>query len=131
MKYLGIDVGTVRVGVAIVNIDGGIPFPLGVLQRAQGRAERGLLALIKEHSPEKIVVGLPLNADGTESLQCQDVRGFCRRLSKRTSTPLVFADEYHSSEDALELSRQSGKARSEIDDLAACIILQRYLSSCE
>jgi putative Holliday junction resolvase len=125
---LGIDVGQARVGIAILSAT--LPTPLCTVQRAAGKAEKRVIELLSEYKISKIVVGLPLNEDGTESAQCDDVRRFARRIERRTGALIVFIDEYSSSLEAEERLYARGVSRperAEIDALAAAIILERYL----
>jgi putative Holliday junction resolvase len=112
---IALDVGTVRVGVARSIL--GIVYPLMVLDRAQSRAEKEILALICREKIDGIVVGLPLSDDGRENKQCLDIHTFTKRLRRRTPVPIVFQDEYLSS---LESDGHDGKA--------AALILQRFIT---
>jgi putative Holliday junction resolvase len=112
---IALDVGTVRVGVARSIL--GIVYPLIVLDRAQSRAEKEILALISRYKIDGIVVGLPLSDDSSENKQCLDVRTFANRLKKRTPVPIVYQDEYLSS---LESDGHDAKA--------AALILQRFIT---
>jgi putative Holliday junction resolvase len=112
---IALDIGKVRIGVARSVL--GIISPLMVLERAQSRGEKEILALISQENIDGIIVGLPLSADGSENKQCLDVRAFTNRLKKRTSLPIVFQDEYLSS-----LETDGNDAR------AAALILQRYIT---
>lgn len=127
IRLLGIDVGTVRVGLAIAQ-DGHIA-PLEITKKSQGSAERKILRIIKELDIQTLVIGLPLSDDNSESPQCESVRAFAHRLSKRTSVPIVFQDEYLSSAEAHERSFRQRNSAKYIDDIAACIILERYLEN--
>lgn len=127
MVVVAIDVGTVRVGAAWGDSAVGIAFPLAVWPKAQGRAERELLAVLAERTPEVLVVGLPLGPAGERTATCDVVEGFVRRLVKRAAIRVEFVDEAFSSEDALERLRSAGAERAELDAYAACLILERYL----
>ncbi len=130
MWLIGLDIGDVRVGVALYERSAAVPMPHSTFQRAKGEAERAILALCSERQVERIIVGLPLNDDGSESEQCEKVRQFSRRLEKRIEIPLEFVDEYASSEEALQRLRDSGVRQPEvgrIDALAASILIERYL----
>ena len=83
MSILSLDVGDVRVGLAIMDEALRLPLPLGVVNRAQGEAERHILALCLERKVTKIVIGLPLSESGSENDQCLKVRNFARRLAQR------------------------------------------------
>jgi putative Holliday junction resolvase len=91
--------------------------------------------LIKERNIELIVVGLPLNEDGSRNEQCSHVENFCRRLRKRVDIRLEFFDEYLSSMEAEEMiggSRaklREAREQGLIDSMAAAIILKNYLES--
>ena len=128
MIVVAIDVGTVRVGAAWGDAKVGIAFPLAVWPKAQGRAERELLAVIGERRPEVVVVGLPLGPQGERTATCEVVEGFVRRLVKRVSVRVEYIDEAFSSEDAAERVRSAGAAIADIDAYAACVILERYFS---
>jgi putative Holliday junction resolvase len=112
---IAIDVGTVRVGIARSIL--GIVCPIMVLDRAQSRAEKEILALIVREKIDGIIIGLPLSEDGSENKQCIDVRSFANRLMKRTPIPIVFQDEYLTS---LESDGHDAKA--------AALILQRFIT---
>ena len=127
MILLGIDVGTVRVGVAWSDSSVKIPFPLAVWPKAQGRAERELLREIEARKAKVLVVGLPLGPNDERTTICDIVESFTRRLSKRTSIEIVYVDESFSSDEASERLRAAGADRAELDAYAACLILERYL----
>lgn len=128
MVVLAIDIGTVRVGAAWGDSTVGIAFPLAVWPKAQGRAERELIAVLAERKVELLVVGLPLGPQGERTATCDVVEGFVRRLSKRASIRVEFIDEAFSSQDAAERLESADAERSELDAYAACLILERYFT---
>ena len=130
MIILALDVGDVRVGVALLDTAAGVPLPLPACSRAKGEAERRIIDLCSERSIAHILIGLPLSDDNRENSQCEKVRNFSRRLGKRINVQMEFIDEYLSSEEALQRLREQGNRRPEpgqIDSLAAVILLERYL----
>lgn len=128
MLVVAIDVGTVRVGVASGDSAVGIAFPLAVWPKAQSRAERELVQVIRERQPGLLVVGMPLGPAGERTATCEIVDQFVRRLSKRVAIQVEFVDEAFSSEDARERLQSAGAADSELDAYAASIILERYFA---
>lgn len=87
-------------------------------------------ALIKEWRPKKVIVGLPLNMDGSESEMCARARKFGRRLEGRFGCEVVFIDERLSTREAKELANDRGHkgnyGQDPIDSLAAVVILQSW-----
>lgn len=130
---LGIDVGKVRVGVAKASSKNKIAFPVGVYSRAKYEAEGKILDIIKKNNIITLVVGLPLSENGEESIQCQDVRKFTKRLSNRTDIRIMYQDEYASSLEAKERLLALNKLNNskEVDAHAACLILESYFNSNE
>ena len=124
-NLLGVDVGTVRVGVAILGPDSLRAVPLGIYKRAQKVAEQAILTLIQRHGIKKLVVGLPLNDKSLLTQQCEDVIQFIRRLGRRTTVEVVFVDEYLSTEEVKQSSKR--KVGEPVDDLSAAYLLQEYL----
>lgn len=130
MWLLGLDIGDVRVGVAVCDLAARVPIPHATFDRAQGGAERAIIELCTERPIERVIVGLPLSDDGSENPQCEKVRQFSRRLEKRIAKPIEFIDEYASSEEAQQRLREGGVRQPElgrIDALAASILIERYL----
>ena len=135
MRYLGIDYGLKRIGLAISDAGESIVSPLCQLEFNRGGPERIILELeriIRENEVEAIVVGLPLNMDGSEGRQAQLTRSFAAKIMQAVPLPVHFADERLSSTAADEklaeasLSRRKRKARR--DMLAACEILHDFLN---
>jgi putative Holliday junction resolvase len=132
---IGLDVGSKRVGVALSDSTELIASPHDTLDRAQNRAEQGIIQLVATSKASALVVGLPLNDDNSESEQCQNVKNFCRRLLKRVNIELYYVDEFGSSMEA-EAKLRSVKSRKlskgnkgAVDAAAAAIILQEFLDS--
>ncbi len=133
-KILGLDVGTKRVGVAIAEVGGGAQSVrvLGTFARPQNQAQEKVLELIEEYGVERIVVGLPLGANGQRTDQCDDVERFAKRIEKRTEVPMIFMDEFLSSEQAKEQlgvknPHSFERKKGDIDAVAASIILSEYI----
>jgi putative Holliday junction resolvase len=130
MRYLAIDYGSRRTGLAICDADETIASPLRVLQGA-----RSLIARIAEIAAAEgvngLVVGLPLNMDGSEGPQAAGTRAFAQHLRERTDLPVHFQDERLSSFGAAEKLNEAGlsKARrkARLDAVAAAEILQAFL----
>ena len=131
MIVIAVDVGTVRVGVAWGDTQAGFAFPVGVYQRAQGRAEKALKALLEEKKAGQVVIGLALGEHVEPTELSENARAFAKRLSKRVSVPIGFVDESFSSEEALERLQQAGAEKTELDAYAATIILERFFESGE
>ena len=124
MRYLGIDYGTKRIGVAVSDPGGTIAFPHSVLHR------RGnvfifdqILALSKRESIGAVVIGLPLGTDGSETEESGRVREFAQGLAAKTSLPIKFENEMFSS----RMVEDAGVAKEHVDESSAALVLQSYL----
>lgn len=132
MRYLAIDYGTKRTGLAVCDRQEMLTSPLKVLQ-GQGNLIRDICSVIEEEGIEGVVVGIPFNMDDTEGPQAKKTRIFAEELRKYVEIPIYFQDERLSSFEAedklagLELTRKQKKRH--IDAIAAAAILRSFLES--
>lgn len=134
MRILGIDYGDVRMGIAVSDLMGMIAQSVGVISSRDSEKKLSELdTYIKEYSPETIVLGYPLNMNGTKGERAVRSEEFKSILEKRYEINVVLWDERLSSMAAhrtLEEAGISGKKRKgKVDPLAATFILQGYLDS--
>ncbi len=132
MRYLALDLGDRRIGVAVSDSLGMLARPVEVFERRSRVADfEYIRTLIQHHKAEALVVGLPLNLNGTEGQQVAWVRDYTEALKDTLSVPIILWDERLSSEKAIDILRQQGRnPRTEpIDAVAAAVILQSYLDS--
>jgi putative holliday junction resolvase len=135
-RVLGIDVGTVRVGVAMSDATGTLASPLETLQRAKDGSDLDrLAALVVEHEVTEVVVGEPRHLSGASGASAQDADAYARALAGRigTNVPVHMIDERLSTVSAASSLRASGvdsrRQRPVIDQAAAVVILQSYLDA--
>jgi putative Holliday junction resolvase len=132
LRVIALDVGEKRIGVAASDPLGRTAQPLETIKRDERFVER-LLELIAELGAERLVVGLPLSLDGTESSQAGAVRRFAEEIQERLNIPVTFVDERLSSREAnsyiAEGGRRPGRERGATDRVAAALILRLYLDS--
>ena len=134
-RRLGIDVGSVRVGVALSDPDGVLATPLVTVARvAEGGGDlRAIVDLVAEHEVVGIVVGLPRTLAGREGRAAEDARAFGAALEAVVDVPIEFADERLTTVVATQQLRQRGvkgrKQRAVIDQAAAVAILQGRLDA--
>ncbi|WP_283177520.1 Holliday junction resolvase RuvX [Gemmobacter sp. 24YEA27] len=129
---IGLDLGTKTIGVAISDLRRSVATPTLVIRREKFTLDAArLLELIKAREGKAIVLGLPLNMDGSEGPRAQSTRAFARNLEKLTPLPITWWDERLSTvaaERALLEADASRKRRKEvIDAVAAGYILQGAL----
>ena len=134
---LGVDVGSVRVGVAISDPQGILATPYGTFPRdARTKSDLArLAALVAEHSVVEVVVGLPRSLSGREGAAVVAARDYGSQLRNRISpVPVRYVDERLTSVTANRILSERGikakKARAVVDQVAAVQILQTYLDSC-
>jgi len=130
--YIGFDFGYKRIGVAVGQKLTGTASPLPTLQAKLGVPHWDLVAiLVKEWRPMALVVGLPTCIDGTEQYTTAASKGFARQLRKRFQLPVHLVDERLSTIEARAHLFDQGGYRSikssEIDSIAACVILEQWL----
>ena len=128
----GLDLGTVTIGVAVSDVLRGVATPMETIRRKKfGLDAAALLALCDRRQITGLVLGLPLNMDGSEGPRCQATRAFARNLEKLTPLPITYWDERLSTvaaTRALLEADASRKRRAEvIDHVAAAYILQGAL----
>lgn len=132
MRYLAIDHGIKRTGLAICDAGEHLASPLCVL-RGQTNLPEEIAQVVDKEEVGAIVLGLPLNMDGSEGPQAQKVKGFAERLRLHIQVPILFQDERLSSFGAREKLESTGLAkarkRSLLDALAAAEILQSFLDA--
>ena len=133
MRYLAIDLGAKRTGLAAGDDVLRIVQPVEVLMVSRGPALMDALAkVIDRHGPDALVIGLPINMDGTEGAAVTDAREFGAAIAARVRLPVHFHDERLSSFEADQRMSQSGRTHREKkelrDALAACAILEAYLA---
>jgi putative holliday junction resolvase len=130
MRYLAIDYGAKRTGLAVADDAHAIASPLEVIDSHSLRISR-IIEVIKSQQIDALVIGLPLNMDGTEGKQSKTVRQFAKEIKKQIDIPIHFQDERLSSFDAeqklaaLGLTRK--KKKKHLDAVAAAAILQSFL----
>jgi putative Holliday junction resolvase len=129
---LGLDLGTKTIGLAISDVTRSVATPLNTHRRGKFSADATALSdLITERSVVGLVLGLPLNMDGSAGPRIQSTQAFARNLSGRIDKPIVFWDERLSTvaaERALLEADTSRRKRAEvIDSVAAGYILQGAL----
>ncbi|WP_392338479.1 Holliday junction resolvase RuvX [Loktanella salsilacus] len=128
----GLDLGTVTIGVAVSDVMRGVATPTETIKRKKfGLDAAALLALCEKRQITGLVLGLPLNMDGSEGPRCQATRAFARNLERLTPLPITYWDERLSTvaaTRALLEADTSRKRRAEvIDHVAAAYILQGAL----
>jgi putative Holliday junction resolvase len=128
----GLDLGTVTIGVAVSDLMKSVATPLLTIKRKKFGVDAAKLFEITEARQIKgIVLGLPMNMDGSEGPRCQATRAFARNLERLTDLPITYWDERLSTvaaERALLEADTSRQRRSEvIDHVAAAYILQGLL----
>ena len=131
-SLMGLDLGTKTIGVAVSDTFQSVATPLETIKRRQFSKDAArLLEIVAERNVGAIVLGMPLNMDGTEGPRAQSTRAFARNLEKLCPLPITFWDERLSTvaaERALLEADTSRKRRSEvIDHVAASYILQGVL----
>ncbi len=131
MKYLGIDFGIKRVGLAVSSTDGIHAFPLCTYERTTRQAMFDfLLQTIANEKIEAIVIGLPLSMAGEDTTTTSQVRNFTASLQRRCELPIYFIDETLSSFEAEDyLAHVKPKDRKKVLDQAAAMqILFSFLN---
>ena len=130
MRYLAIDHGTKRTGLAICDAAEIIASPLTVLH-GQKELLKKIAEIVEAENVEAIVLGLPLNMTGSESSQTKLVRKFAEQLKGQLSVPVHLQDERLSSFSAGEKLAPAdftrGKMKKRIDAVAAAEILEAFL----
>ncbi|MDP5055181.1 MAG: Holliday junction resolvase RuvX [Congregibacter sp.] len=131
-RVIAFDYGLSQIGVAVGNSGLGTSQPLAILKARDGQPNwNELSALCKEWQPDLLLVGDPLNMDGTVSEFALRARKFARRLAGRLNLPVTMVDERLSSFDVKQQQKAAGHRgdyrEHPIDDLAAELILQDWL----
>ena len=137
MRIMGLDYGDKTVGVAISDELLITAQPIETVERERSNKLRKtyqrIEALIAEYDVQKIVIGRPLNMNGTEGERVELTEAFGNELSRRTGLEIVWVDERLTTVEADRILEETGVAHSarkeHIDKMAAAIILQSYLDT--
>ena len=130
MRYLAIDYGLKRTGLALCDARETIASPMTVITGQGGIIDK-IVHVIGHEDIDAVIMGLPLNMDGTESSQTRRVRDFAEKVTCKIEVPLYFQDERLRSFDAeqklagLGITRK--KKKKHLDAVAAASILQAFL----
>ncbi|UCD00171.1 MAG: Holliday junction resolvase RuvX [Phycisphaerales bacterium] len=130
MRYLAIDYGTRRTGLAICDAAETIASPLAVIEGTKKLPSK-IAEIVEAEGVEAILLGLPINMDGSESSQTKLVRKFADQLRTSLSIPVYLHDERLSSFSAEEklapANLTKGKQKKRLDAVAAAEILEAFL----
>jgi putative holliday junction resolvase len=131
-RLMGLDLGTKTIGVAFSDATRRIATPRSTIARSKFNADAAaLITMIKAENVGLIVMGLPLNMNGTEGPRSQSTRAFARNFAKLDATPLVYWDERLSTAAVnramLEGDLSRAKRAVRVDMMAAAYILQSLL----
>ncbi len=131
MRYLALDLGEQRIGVAISDT-AMLARPLEIFRRTSRAADFAHIgALVAKHQIDVVIIGLPLNMDGSAGRQAAWVTDYGAALATTLNLPVHFWDERLTSEEAADITRRLGKSprRGTLDAIAAAVILQSYLDA--
>lgn len=122
MRYLGIDFGSKRVGIAISDEDGDLAFPYSVIKTGNSLMDE-ILDIVKKENIERIVIGESKNFQGEPNKIMKKLWGFKNELKDKTKIEIIFEPEFLSSAQAEKIQGKNDM----IDASAAAIILQSYI----
>jgi putative holliday junction resolvase len=134
-RLIAVDWGEIRIGLALSDDSQILATPLGTLVRRPGKRfpMPPFLALVEQHAPVGVVVGLPLTAEGREETSAAAARELAQSIARRTGLPHELWDERMSTARALAAIREQGGntrgRREEVDALAAAVLLQHFLDA--
>jgi putative Holliday junction resolvase len=131
-RFLGIDYGTVRIGLALSDPTGTLASPLPFIEnKSPQQVTTALSELIQTHQIAGLVIGLPRNMDGTYGPSAQKVRDFIGQIQKSISLPIAPIDERlttaQASKQLSSIGMNQKQLRKKVDSSSACLILQQYL----
>ncbi len=131
-RYLGVDYGDVRTGLAVSDLGGFLASGIGqITPGGMRRTAEAVAGEAERRGAVRIVVGLPKNMDGSEGFRAEAVRAFVSILEELTALPVVLFDERLSTCEAYRYLQSTGvsgkKRKGVVDTLSAQIILQDYL----
>ena len=132
MKIMGIDLGQARTGVCISDLSGFLAGrSITIAQHNRGKLLEEICREVESEKPGRIVVGLPLNMNGTEGPTALECREYAARSAQATGVETLLWDERGTSVTANRIlsdaGKKRGKQRARVDAVAAQIILQSYL----
>lgn len=133
MRYLAVDYGTKRIGLAVSDELEFGAYPLRTLQRSRslGHDLQEIARLAGKEEAEEIVVGLPLNADGSHGPAAENAAQFARSLGKRTPLTIRLHDEFlttwEAEQELIEADVSRRRRREVIDQMAAVHLLESFL----
>jgi len=123
MRYLGVDYGRMRVGIALSDDNGTMGFPHSILENTS-RLVDDICALIRKENIGAVVIGESRDLSGGENPIAKDARAFGDHISKHANVPIHYESEVFTSAEA----RRSAPPRANVDASAAALILTSYLS---
>jgi putative Holliday junction resolvase len=131
-RLMGLDLGTKTIGVALSDITRQIATPVETITRSRFAADAArLLAFAARENVAAIILGLPVNMDGSEGRRAQSTRAFARNLARLSPLPVIFWDERLSTAAVERMLIESDRSRARrgeiVDKLAAAYILQGAL----
>ncbi len=131
-RLLGIDYGTVRIGLALSDPTGSLASPLPFLpNQSPQQVTQALSELIQTHQITALIIGLPRNMDGTYGPSAQKVRDFISQIQKDILLPITPIDERlttaQASKQLAGIGLSQKELRKKVDSSSACLILQQYL----
>lgn len=134
MVALALDIGQVRIGIAVSDWSGRVALPVKVLPAIEVTSmARSFRQIVEDHEPDIIVCGRPQTMAGEDGPQAERVISVGRQIADALDLPLVFADERLSSREAKRILRENGlserKMRGKVDMVAASLILQAWLDA--
>jgi len=135
MRAVGVDLGSVRIGVAIAPADAAVAVPYEVLERSGERARdhEALAGMVAEVGAEVVVIGLPTSLDGGEGPAAVGVRAEAGEIAAALDVPVVLHDERYTTVSAERILSEQGlrgpARRKVIDKVAAAVILQSWLDA--
>ncbi len=133
-KLLGVDYGTVRIGLAVTDPDRKLAFPLTIYRRRDPAADATYFRdVIRREEIGGLVIGLPLHTSGREGQKAAQARAFGRWLAETTGLPAVYFDERFTTTEAeaalWSAGLTHGRRKERRDAVAAQIMLQSYLEA--
>ena len=133
-RLLGLDVGEKTIGLALSDVGRIIATPFKTIERGKfSKDAETLISIVAEHKVGALVIGYPINMDGSEGPRCQSIRQFSRNLAEKMGLPMLLADERMSTmavtRTMLDADLSRARRAELVDKMAASYILQGTLDT--